>query len=561
MIRALNNQITINAKRGTDRILHPAGCACPVVRSLNPVPYICNFMRIGRYIAFLLLLCCVSRMSLAGEDRIAPSFSWISPAEYSILTTNSIRLAVDTHDNEGGSGIESVRFFVEYTDSNGRDILRHSVGELSKYPYELMWDCAHIPDQTIGRLRFFCEVKDRAGNVSSRAEGDNDDPGPMIVVDRNPAANHDMALISRHTRQTFVIDGNLNEWAESDSILFFNNDNRIVLYSRWNRKYLYLAVTATGRSLISHFLPDAESIEGLADEDAMEFYFDVDHDRYEIPHLPDRHFLVAAAGKAIEIASTLGNDSYIKETIANPNVLAAVSHQGSFNDGHDGDEGYTIEFAVLWKELGRKPKNESSLGFEIWNNDKDFVAGKSFYAGWSTSLLSRENPSEWGEIILVDDDMRLSYVIIILVGVAVAGGLFLYLKRKAPAEQASDEETPQIQEKEYILKAREYVKEHYTEEELSREDVGPVVGLTPSYFGKLFKQETGQSFSEYITEVRIEKAKELLVGTRKNISEIALEVGFATQSYFGYCFKKNEEKSPSDYRTEMQKKASSPEIS
>ncbi len=85
---------------------------------------------------------------------------------------------------------------------------------------------------------------------------------------------------------------------------------------------------------------------------------------------------------------------------------------------------------------------------------------------------------------------------------------------------------------------QEYINEHYEDESLNRETVSAAVGLTPSYFGREFKKETGIHFSEYLMNFRIEKAKSLLLNSRKSVSEITFEVGFNSQSYFGYVFRK-----------------------
>ncbi|MBW2096979.1 MAG: helix-turn-helix transcriptional regulator, partial [Deltaproteobacteria bacterium] len=68
------------------------------------------------------------------------------------------------------------------------------------------------------------------------------------------------------------------------------------------------------------------------------------------------------------------------------------------------------------------------------------------------------------------------------------------------------------------------------------------------------KSETGINFTEYLIHFRIEKAKELLLNTSKNISEIAYEVGFNSQSYFGYLFKKCEKISPGKFILSNQKR-------
>ena len=72
--------------------------------------------------------------------------------------------------------------------------------------------------------------------------------------------------------------------------------------------------------------------------------------------------------------------------------------------------------------------------------------------------------------------------------------------------------------------------------------------LNAAYFSKLFKRETGKNFSEYVAEVRMEKAKELLSRGRMNISEVAFAVGFSDVQYFSKTFKRCTGFRPSEYR-------------
>lgn len=488
-------------------------------------------------------------------DSTAPSFQWISPREYAILTTNTIRLCVEARDNDGGSGIAKVRFYARYYDSNDRMTPLTFIGEATNHPYEIMWDCSGIPDQNLGKLQFFCEVYDKAGNKSTAPDQQFEYGFPQLVLDRNPQLSN-AALISHYTRKTITVDGDLHEWSVPDSIEFFNNDNSIVAFSYWNKENLYIAVRVTGRSFISHYPPGSDNIVGMALEDEIELFFDTNHDHHEYFSYPDRHFLIAAAGMVFE-RRILIDTAYRSELIIKPNVNVSVKVDGTLNDDSDEDKCYTIEFAITWKELGITPANGSSMGLEIWNNDKDFIDGTYFFSGWSTNASNLSNSSEWGNLVLHKSESK-HLETIAIASIVLLGGIFFYLyRRRTKGENAR---VPVLDENEYIRKAKSIVGERYTEESLTREIVAPEVGLTPSYFGKLFKQETGINFSDYVTDYRIEKAKELLASTHKNISEIALEVGFSSQSYFTYLFKKRIEKSPSEFRTEARKKQPSPKI-
>lgn len=99
-----------------------------------------------------------------------------------------------------------------------------------------------------------------------------------------------------------------------------------------------------------------------------------------------------------------------------------------------------------------------------------------------------------------------------------------------------------------INRTLEYIEDKYCDEDISLKSVAEYVNLSPAYFSAWFKKETGINFSDYITDKRIEKAKELLCGTSKLISEIAYEVGFSDYRYFGQIFKKFTGKTPREFQ-------------
>ena len=75
-----------------------------------------------------------------------------------------------------------------------------------------------------------------------------------------------------------------------------------------------------------------------------------------------------------------------------------------------------------------------------------------------------------------------------------------------------------------------------------------MVYLSPAYFSRIFKKETGATFNSFLNEVRIEKSKALLRNNDLKMVDIALMVGFESQSYFTKVFKKITGISPLQYR-------------
>lgn len=97
-------------------------------------------------------------------------------------------------------------------------------------------------------------------------------------------------------------------------------------------------------------------------------------------------------------------------------------------------------------------------------------------------------------------------------------------------------------------RAAQYVEEHYSEEGLSMGDVAAYAHVSVSYLGMIIKNETGQTFIEYLTGIRIEKAKYFLKHTNMKNYEVAIACGYATPSYFSTVFKGMCGMTPSEYR-------------
>jgi AraC-like DNA-binding protein/ligand-binding sensor protein len=98
-----------------------------------------------------------------------------------------------------------------------------------------------------------------------------------------------------------------------------------------------------------------------------------------------------------------------------------------------------------------------------------------------------------------------------------------------------------------IARARAFIAEHQGEE-ISLSQVAKAVNMSPFYFCKMFKKATGVNFTEYVSRVRVERVKELLLNPHTRVSEAAFEAGFQSLSQFNRAFRHIAGEAPSDYR-------------
>jgi AraC-like DNA-binding protein len=101
-----------------------------------------------------------------------------------------------------------------------------------------------------------------------------------------------------------------------------------------------------------------------------------------------------------------------------------------------------------------------------------------------------------------------------------------------------------------ITRAKEFIQEHQTEN-LRLGHVAKACNTSTFYFCKMFKKVTGINFTDYLSRVRIEKSKNLLLNPNLRVSEIAFEVGFQSLTHFNRVFKKILGQSPTEYRVQL----------
>lgn len=99
-----------------------------------------------------------------------------------------------------------------------------------------------------------------------------------------------------------------------------------------------------------------------------------------------------------------------------------------------------------------------------------------------------------------------------------------------------------------VYEVMKYVQTHFSDNELSIKNISGYLHLTDTYLCMLFKNETGKTINDYITEIRIEKSKELLKSREYTLYKIASSIGYGNAKYYTTIFKKTTGMTPSEYR-------------
>lgn len=197
-----------------------------------------------------------------------------------------------------------------------------------------------------------------------------------------------------------------------------------------------------------------------------------------------------------------------------------------------------LDESLLIKALGFLQKSlkekETTTGHEVLQMVKESM---NLYL-----FTMRQN-----KFMIKDTDVSFEKFIDEIENIGLMEEIFSYLTktivssfRQAVAEREQEDNKP-------IRDAKKYIKEHYNEA-ISLEIVSNYVGFNATYFSFLFKKETGANFSEYLTGIRMEKAKELLKETNLSVATICEEVGYSDNKHFTKGFAKYTNLKPNEYR-------------
>lgn len=497
-------------------------------------------------------------LTLAGAavafDNIPPTGQITRPLAWSVLTSNTVRVAAEAQD--AGSGIKTVEFFAGYSGANRGERIEEKIGVDSIAPYEILWDCSKILDQDATVLNFYCKVKDSAGNeFNSRRV--------YATLDRNPGLSPQRFVVPQ-TNAAIRIDGVLeSEWTKVRPIEMRTDETHYQIYSRWDIDFLYLAAKVRDRYIYSRFLKmtasqkswDSTSSSGVDSlqlvwlDDCISFFFDVNASRIPMLEPENRMLYVAPTGVYLAWRNDLRSSRFYnwgKEIRCNTKVTepdtGALSRDSS---------GYTVELAIPWRSLGIAPKAGIRMGFQIFVVDRESKDRPRINASWSGQPHNHGNPSEWGTMVLEGGSSLAYKAQLALVGIIGVLGIFLFLRRRRASTPLPDVELT-LQQR-MVKDAEKYFRENFGDDSINREKVAQHLNISSAYLSEIFKKNTQKTIPQYLNELRIAKAKDLLMNTNQKITEIAFEVGFGTLDHFIRIFRDSEGITPTEFRSRPQK--------
>ncbi len=245
----------------------------------------------------------------------------------------------------------------------------------------------------------------------------------------------------------------------------------------------------------------------------------IDEARYAL-----RHKFYLGSGSVIYSGDVDDHDKKKADHITFINRYVNIVNYVKVGDGENARE----HFERLWAEIAE--------GYH-----ESFIRNKAFE--FVIFLFERLDDNS----VKVDDIMPLNEIYISLSKFSTVNSIYRFIKNIIFF--ACKERNKYIHEKNsnVIKTVLNYIKEHYNHD-VSLETLSKLVYLNPKYLSTLFKKETGETISNHIAHIRIEKAKELMSDIRLKTYEIADKVGIHDSRYFSQLFKRHTGLTPSQYR-------------
>ncbi len=387
------------------------------------------------------------------------------------------------------------------------------------------------------------------------------------------------ALTVRAAAEPISVNGILTEWDDAASICVYPthqapySDNEAVVKALWDYEKLYLAYRVTDKSLRARRTANDRPVWR---DDCVEVYLSVRPHDAPAFHLgsDEYQFLVSINGT---VGTVRGRSSpakgvrpqYVYRDLRwDADFLSAVKLDGMLNDDAGADGGYVVEMAIPWSAIGYAPRAGDTLLADFCIEDAD--EGKRTVASFDwAQLMTFAVPYRWGQIVLEGrphdyllamararrERFSAAIAILLIVGLGGTAAGVAVTRRPSPAAAkavvpetlevvAAREETPT---RTLARKAVEILRKRYAEE-LKLADVAAELFVTERTLQRALRGADDKTYRDYLTEIRLEKARELLESTGLSVTEICFEIGYRNLSHFVRAFRNCYHSSPLQYR-------------
>lgn len=512
-----------------------------------------NQIRVVCFFTFVVLVMSMG-VSFARETTVrVPTVRIVRPSPLSILTACPVLIQAETSLISDTAHV-SVMVIAEYcVHGDGYSTVRETLAVDSMPPYETLWDCTDVPEQSWADLTFVARLLD--GN---RVVGE-----PCVVsmvLDRNRALP-EMSMACSRTTSVISVDGVAGPdegWNACPPTSMSAENNQYEVRTCWDRNNLYCMVFVLDRTIVTRTDVDVPGGPGLvgsmsADRwrrDGIGFLFDPTMNRRELPDTTCRMLYVWADGTVEGFRPEPSSHRLL------PWGVAGMVAEESVND--DSLSGYVVEVAIPWSELDKTPGQGVMLGFDLIGLDLDNVDGSVEFVSWAGQPLPLGNPSEWGTLVLRDGPIRSAAMwTVLLVGVMAVAGVATILFRPRPVrrysktglmlaiQHAREKESSQDM---LVRQAEDFIRIHFMAQEISTALVARKLHVSGNYLARHYKRSTGRSLGAFVDELRVDKSVEFLVCSTRSIAEVGLSVGFTSPNSFIKAFSTFKGLTPREYR-------------
>ncbi len=482
--------------------------------------------------AIVALFLCTYAIFLYAQKSGSDSVHIIRPAAREVVTTNSLAIEAEI---QSGISPDSVLFYATFidagfneTDTVFKQFRMRQIGVDSAFPYQMIWDISRLQDHYHFRLYIDAWALMSSGDTLKARTGN-------FVVDRHAGRKLEMIAKAPFIRKATARVG----WMDSTrAYSFLSSDNQIRFRPFWTHDSLLLFADIRDGSVIT--VPQKDHRFWTADD--IELYFDIHNTASPIEMPGMFQFVISPDGRAYG-----GKVSLLDNKERAPIQVAA----------QQSDSGYALRIALCWEDLGKPaPRAGDTLGFEIANFERDRRDGLVSMSSWAGNHLGNlHNASEWGRIILTprEVDYRIAWIVALLAaGLGTAALVMIRRGRKRGQQDVHQAEAKNSFDRAKVSSltaaALKIVEADFMDEKCSLEYVAGKLNRTAKHISSVFRKDTGVCFTEYLNDVRLRAADQLLRTSRKTAFDVSIDVGYHSYEYFSRIYKKKFGVSPSKAR-------------